>query len=195
MIAAAADVLKKKGFAGLTSREVAQRAGVKVQLVHYYFRTMDDLTVALARRIGDEATKELARIAADPDPLQKMWNIDAHIKESMLAMEFISMAMHHEAIRDEVVRYGDQARIIQTEAIAKYFERTGMTAPIAPIAIVFLIGAARQLMVREKALGMSLGHREVLAVAEDWLHRLMSLPAPKSLRPRAAKSKVKRNRH
>jgi TetR/AcrR family transcriptional regulator len=183
MIDAAAQVLKEKGFAGLTSRHVAQRAGVKTQLVHYYFRTMDDLTVALARKIGDEAIKGLARIAASDDPLQKMWNVEAHIKESVLAMEFVSMAMHHEAMRDEVVRYGDQARSIQAEAIAQYLDRKGITPPIPPIAIVFLLGAARQLMVRERALGMSLGHREVLAVANHWLRQLMSMQTPRSLPP------------
>jgi hypothetical protein len=143
---------------------------------------MDDLTVALARKIGDEAIKGLARIAASEDPLQKMWNIEAHIKESVLAMEFVSMAMHHEAMRDEVVRYGDQARSIQADAIAQYLDRKGIAPPIPPIAIVFLIGAARQLMVREKALGMSLGHREVLTVADDWLHRLMNMQTPRILR-------------
>jgi TetR/AcrR family transcriptional regulator len=193
MIDAAAQVLKEEGFAGLTSRQVAQRAGVKTQLVHYYFRTMDDLTVALARRIGDESIKSLARIAASDDPLQKLWNIEAHIKESALAMEFVSMAMHHEAMRDEVVRYGDQVRSIQTEAIQRYFERNEITPPIPPIAIVFLIGAARQLMVREKALGISQGHGEVLAVAEDWLHRLMNMHTPRTprtLRAAAAKKSL-----
>ena len=193
MLAAAAEVLKRKGFAGLTSREVAQTAGVKMQLVHYYFRTMGDLTVALARRIGDQATKDLARIAADEEPLRKMWNIEAQIKESALAMEFVSMATHHEAMRDEVVRYGEQARTIQTEAIASYFERHGITPPIPPIAIAFLIGAARQLMLREKALGSSLGHRQVLTVAEDWLRHLMNLRTPKAARSKvAAKSQLKR---
>ena len=193
MIAAAAEVLGRKGFAGLTSREVAQTAGVKVQLVHYYFRTMGDLTVALARRIGDEAIKDLARIAADEEPLQKMWNIEAQIKESALAMELVSMATHHEAIRDEVVRYGEQARTIQTEAIARYFERNDITPPIPPIAIVFLIGAARQLMLREKALGSSLGHRQVLTVAETWLRRLMSLRTPKAARSKVrVKPKIKK---
>jgi TetR/AcrR family transcriptional regulator len=186
MIDAAAQVLREKGFAGLTSRQVAQKAGVKTQLVHYYFRTMDDLSVALARRIGEQAIKALARVAASDDPLQKMWNIEAHIKESVLAMEFVSMAMHHEAMRDEVVRYGDQVRNIQTEATAQYLERHGIIPPIPPIAIVFLIGAARQLMVREKALGMSLGHREVMAVADDWLHRLMNMHTPRTPRPAGA---------
>jgi TetR/AcrR family transcriptional regulator len=194
MIDAAGQVLKEKGFAGLTSRLVAQKAGVKIQLVHYYFRTMDDLTVALARRIGDEAMKGLLLFAASDDPLQKLWNIEAHIKESALALEFISMAMYHMAMREEVVRYGDQVRSIQTEAITRYFKLNGIVPPIPPIAIVFLIGAARQMMVREKTLGVSLGHREVLAVAKDWLRRLKNMRGPRGRRTTSsAKASVKKS--
>ena len=40
----------EEGYAAVTSRRVAAKANLKPQLVHYYFRTMDDLFLAIHRR-------------------------------------------------------------------------------------------------------------------------------------------------
>ena len=47
LLDAAEQVMREEGYAAVTSRRVAQRAGLKPQLVHYYFRTMDELFLAL----------------------------------------------------------------------------------------------------------------------------------------------------
>ena len=40
-------VLREDGYAALSARSVAERAGLKHQLVYYYFATMDDLLLSL----------------------------------------------------------------------------------------------------------------------------------------------------
>ena len=47
LLEAAELLLLEEGYAAVTSRRVAAKAGLKPQLVHYYFRTMDDLFVAV----------------------------------------------------------------------------------------------------------------------------------------------------
>src|SRR5205823_13649069 len=42
-------LLLEEGYAAVTSRRVAAKAGLKPQLVHYYFRTMDDLFIEVFR--------------------------------------------------------------------------------------------------------------------------------------------------
>ena len=54
LLDAAERLLLEEGYAAVTSRRVAAKAGLKPQLVHYYFRTMDDLFVAVFRRRADE---------------------------------------------------------------------------------------------------------------------------------------------
>ena len=99
-------------------------------------------------------------------------------------MEFVSMAAHNRAMREEVSRYNEQSRIIQTEAIARHFEVAGSVPPIPPVAIAFLITAVRVLLLRESALGSTLGHPEIIAAMEIWLRDLA--PAKTSGgRPRA----------
>ena len=47
LLDAAEQLMREEGYAAVTSRRVAAKAGLKPQLVHYYFRTMDDLFIAL----------------------------------------------------------------------------------------------------------------------------------------------------
>ncbi len=49
LVDAAEQPLVEEGYAAVTSRRVGAKAGLKPQLVHYYFRTMDDLFVEMFR--------------------------------------------------------------------------------------------------------------------------------------------------
>ena len=40
-------IMLEEGYAAVSSRKVASRAGLTSQLLHYYFRTMDDLFIAV----------------------------------------------------------------------------------------------------------------------------------------------------
>src|SRR5271155_4449899 len=43
-------IMREEGYPAVTTRRLAGRMGVSSQLVHYYFRSMDDLFLALMRR-------------------------------------------------------------------------------------------------------------------------------------------------
>src|SRR5690349_22487662 len=60
----ALDVFTERGFQGATTAEIAERAGVSKGLIYNYFRTKDDLIVALVEvRVG-EALRGLADLPA-----------------------------------------------------------------------------------------------------------------------------------
>jgi len=50
LIEAAYDLLGEEGYHTFSARQVAQRAGLKPQLVHYYFRSMEELVIAVFQR-------------------------------------------------------------------------------------------------------------------------------------------------
>lgn len=52
LLQAAFDVIAEKGFEGLRTRVVAERAGVNVATLHYYFPSKGDLIGALAMFLG-----------------------------------------------------------------------------------------------------------------------------------------------
>ncbi|HEY6427499.1 MAG TPA: helix-turn-helix domain-containing protein, partial [Acidimicrobiales bacterium] len=61
LLDAAEKLMLEEGYAAVTSRRVAAAAGLKPQLVHYYFRTMDDLFLALFRRRAEQGLERQAR--------------------------------------------------------------------------------------------------------------------------------------
>ena len=68
LLEAAERIMLEEGYASVTSRRVAARAGLKPQLVHYYFRTMDDLFLALFGRRAEQGLERMSRALASRWP-------------------------------------------------------------------------------------------------------------------------------
>src|SRR4029077_16589163 len=73
LVDAAEQLLLDEGYAAVTSRRVAAKAGRKPQLVHYYFRTMDDLFLEVYRRRADENLARLEKAVAEDGSLRALW--------------------------------------------------------------------------------------------------------------------------
>ena len=64
LLDAAERLMLEEGYAAVTSRRVAEKAGLKPQLVHYYFRTMEDLYLAVFRRRAEQGLEAQAQALA-----------------------------------------------------------------------------------------------------------------------------------
>jgi TetR/AcrR family transcriptional regulator len=184
LLDAAGRVIQEQGYAALTSRRVATEAGQKPQLVHYYFRTMDDLLLALVRRGGDETFKRLARAVASDEPLRALWELSMDPAATVVTMEIMAVANHRNVIRAEARRYAEQYRNIQAEAIARHLELRGIKTRVPSLAVTLIMAGISQVLLREKALGMTLGHEEVERGVEDWLEKFgMKVRRSQAARP------------
>ncbi|MEM1383075.1 MAG: TetR/AcrR family transcriptional regulator, partial [Pseudomonadota bacterium] len=65
ILGCALDLLKESGDAGLTIRKLAERAGMRLSNVQYYFKSRDDVLKAMATRYFDECTQEIRRLTQD----------------------------------------------------------------------------------------------------------------------------------
>lgn len=74
LLDAAEQLMLEEGYAAVTSRRVASKAGLKPQLVHYYFRTMDDLFLDVFRRRGEEGLQRQAEALASAQPCGRCGN-------------------------------------------------------------------------------------------------------------------------
>ena len=63
---AAERLLYDVGYAGVTTRAVAEEAGVKHGLVHYYFGSMDELLTQTLERFVDQLAEALEALYEDP---------------------------------------------------------------------------------------------------------------------------------
>ena len=158
---AAERVMVEEGYAAVTTRRIAERSGLKPPLVHYHFKTTDDLLTALYRRGAEQSLQRHASALAQEDPLTAMWRTNSDKERTALALEFMALANHRKFIREEIARYAEQIRAIQVATLERYLREQGLEGrPFSPLALsVFLAGVARAL-VMEDGVGIRLGHEE-----------------------------------
>lgn len=167
LLDAAERVLRNEGYGAASSRRIAEEAGVKQQLVYYYFRTMDELLLACFHRRTQRALARLAEDAASEHPVRAIWNTLSNSSDGKLAFEFMALANHHEGIRAEVARFVSESRRIEAAAIARLQAKPGVDAgPLTPAALAFLLSSASLMLGREAATGIEEGHQDVRAVLE-----------------------------
>ncbi len=160
-----------EGYAAVTSRRVAAEAGLKPQLVHYYFRTMDDLFLALYRRRADQGLERGRQALLADQPLWALWELSREARGTSLTMEFVALGNHRKAIRAEIMSSAERFRADQLTAVRSVFERYDVdTNRYPPMVCTVLMTAISQfLVIEQEMLGMSTGHAEVIAFVEEFL--------------------------
>jgi AcrR family transcriptional regulator len=174
LIDAAERIMLEEGYAAVTSRRIAARAGLKPQLVHYYFRTMDDLFLALFRRGAEQALERQAQALASEQPLWALWELSRDPRGTALTMEFVALANHRKAIRAEIAASAERFRAEQLAGLGSALERGGIDAEQFPpvVVAVLMSSISRFLVIEHETLGMSSGHAETVAFVEEFLTRL-----------------------
>jgi AcrR family transcriptional regulator len=166
-------VLRDDGYAALSARSVAERAGLKHQLVYYYFQTMDDLLMATYRRHTSRVFERIEQAFLAPRPLHAVWQAWSNPIDSRLNMEFLVMANHNEAIRAETIAIGEEGRRVGLDRIAQLLARTNLDSQVFnPMAVMMAISSIGGIVGLESALGISGGHAETHAMIEWCLDQL-----------------------
>jgi AcrR family transcriptional regulator len=173
LLDAAEELMLEDGYAAVTSRRVADRADLKPQLVHYYFRTMDEMFIEVFRRRATEGLDAQAKALDSPQPLWALWEFGTDPASTRLTMEFMGLANHRKALRAEIALYAERFREQQVEAITAALRRYGYeVSDVPPVVWAVFATSVSRILVMEQALGMSAGHAEMLAFCEEWLRRL-----------------------
>ncbi|UGQ12652.1 TetR/AcrR family transcriptional regulator [Yinghuangia sp. ASG 101] len=173
LLDATEQLMLDEGYAAVSSRRIAAKAGLKPQLVHYYFRTMDDLFLAVFRRRAEEGSRRQAAALASPHPLRAVWELSTEETHTALTMEFVALANHRKAIRAEIVHQAERVRREQMDALPRLMERYGISSEkIPPAVLAFLMMSVSRMLVMEHAIGMSSAHAETAAFVEDYIRRL-----------------------
>jgi len=170
LLDAAQALMLDEGYAAVTSRRVAARAGLKPQLVHDYFRSMDDLFLALVRRGAERNLDRQASALASPQRLRALWALSSEPAGAAITTEFTALANHRKAIRTEIAAYAERFRCQQAEALSGVFREYGIDPDeLSPTAALFLVTSISRVLVMEQALEVTTGHAEVLELVERYL--------------------------
>ena len=177
LLDAAQALMFEEGYAAVTSRRIAARAGLKPQLVHYYFRTMDDLFLTLFRRGAELNLERQARALASSQPLQALWAFSNEPAGTALTVEFTALANHRKVIRAEIATYAERFRQQQADALSSVLAGYGIDpGEIPTAAVLVLMSSISRVLAMEQGLGITAGHAETTAMVERCLARFEGDP-------------------
>ena len=166
-------MLVEEGYPAVTSRRLGARAEVSPQLVHYYFRTMDDLFVEVFRRRAEQGLERVERALEADGSLTAIWNLTWNPLGARFNVEFAALANHRKAVQAEVAEYGERYRQLMQGAVAARFEALGISPDACPstAALLAMTGLA-QIMAIEQSIGFTTGHRETDDFVRSLLERI-----------------------
>ncbi len=173
ILEATEQLMRDEGYAAVSTRRVAARAGLKPSLVHYYFPTTDDLLLALFRKGADQSDSMMEAALDSDEPLQALWLYFTDTSRTALALEFMALANHRKSIRKEMVVHSEQMRERQVELITRLFgQRLAPPGVCPPAGLSLVLAGIGRALIMEGGLGVTSGHGEARDFVEHWLEQL-----------------------
>lgn len=172
LLAAAAELIAEVGWTAISTRLLAERAGVAAGLVHYHFAGLPALlreaALARTRAVLDETG---AALAATPDPAVGLRNLMAELDAypgrdptSTLFIETCLAASRDERLRAGLVELIEEYR----HQLAGWLRAAGQDQPERTAAV---LAAAIDGVMLHRGLSGGLGSAEVLPVLGRMLNR------------------------
>jgi TetR/AcrR family transcriptional regulator len=173
LIDAATELLSSEGHPAFTARRIADHAELKPQLVHYYFRSMEDLVVAVFQRTTAEYFQRHDQALSSPRPIRAIWELNSHLPVARLMTEFVALAKRYPKLRDVMTEAGSNFRELQIEAIdRRYGETQSIEGLPSAKALAVLLSALARSRVIEGSVGMTVAHADAEAFVLDMLDRI-----------------------
>ena len=171
LLKAAEDLMRESGYAAVTSRQVAARAGLKPQLVHYYFHTMDDLFLAVHKEFASGILERLKAIVDSSRPLTELWKFTTEAR-GVLLNEFVALANHRKAIRHAIAEAGNEFRRVQIAIIRRAVaKKTIKELPWSASFTAILLNSLSRGLSVESEVGMTEGHAEACKLIEQYIEQ------------------------
>jgi AcrR family transcriptional regulator len=176
LLDAAERLLVEVGHAGITTRRLAEEAGMNHGLVHYYFGSIENLLVRVLERFTAELTaRQRAMYAAADVPFIEKWRqamlylVSEDVAYEKIWLELQALAWNRPELRKPLARVNDEWRAVLTEALAEPRERYGIEMPLD--ALVSLVMTFNEGVILERLSGITTGHDGLLEWIDAWLER------------------------
>ena len=173
LLDAAERLLVDVGYAGITTRRLAEEAGVNHGLVHYYFGSNENLLVrALERFTAGLIDRQRELYAADM-PFVEKWRtamrylVGEDATYEKIWLELQALAWNNPDLRDRLARVNAEWRAVLTEAFAEPHRELGIDMPLD--ALVSLVMTFNIGIIVERLGGIEAGHAELLDWIDQWL--------------------------
>ena len=173
LIDEALNLLAEEGVGALTARRLAQRLELSFQIVHYYFKSMDDLLIAVIEHGIGGILEVFKQSAETTDPLSALLALHRGPAGVAMGLEFEIYASRRPAIREVVKRYIEMLRQAELEVVSSHLKQHNLDERLSPVAVTVILTSAFRVLALEDAIGVSRGHEETLT----WLGSLLDYPS------------------
>jgi TetR/AcrR family transcriptional regulator len=173
LLDAAERLLVEIGYARITTRRLAEEAGVNHGLVHYYFGSNENLLVHALERFTERLIARQRDLYAADTPFIEKWRtamrylVSEDVTYEKVWLELQAMAWNHPELRERLARVNGEWRAVLTEAFAEARDEFGIDMPVD--ALVSLVMTFNIGIIVERLGGVEAGHRELLDWIDNWL--------------------------
>jgi AcrR family transcriptional regulator len=182
LLDAAERLLVEQGYGAITTRKLAERAGVNAGLVHYYFGSMEEVMAQVLERFTAGLIERQRAMYASDRPFIEKWRTAWSFQEedltsgySKIWLELQAMAWNRSELRARVQHVNDEWRRVLTEAFIPALPEYGFDA-LSPAAAVCLVMTMAQGYALERLSDIDEGHAALLSEIEAWMGARTSGP-------------------
>lgn len=174
LLDAAERLLVDVGYARITTRRLAEEAGVNHGLVHYYFGSNENLLVRALERFTERLIVRQRELYAGDEPFVEKWRtamrylVSEDVTYEKVWLELQALGWNNADLRARLARVNAEWRAVLTEAFAEPHRKLGIDLPLD--ALVSLVITFNLGIMVERLGGIEAGHDELL----DWIDRWLS---------------------
>ena len=173
LLDAAERLLVDVGYAGITTRRLAEEAGVNHGLVHYYFGSNENLLVRALERFTERLIARQRELYAADMPFVEKWRtamrylVSEDVTYEKVWLELQALGWNNPDVRERLARVNAEWRAVLTEAFAEPHRQLGIDIPLE--ALVSLVITFNVGIMVERLGGIETGHDQLLEWIDGWL--------------------------
>jgi AcrR family transcriptional regulator len=173
LLDAAERLLVEVGHAGITTRRLAEEAGVNHGLVHYYFGSNESLLVRALERFTERMIARQRELYASDLPFVEKWRtamrylVSEDVTYEKVWLELQALAWNNADLRARLARVNAEWRAVLTDAFAEPHRELGIPMPLD--ALVSLVMTFNLGVIVERLGDIDTGHAELLDWIDGWL--------------------------
>jgi AcrR family transcriptional regulator len=168
----AEQMMCENGYASVTSRQLAKRAGLSPQIVYYYFKTMDDLFAEIFLRVEAYYLAQIEQAKHADQPIAELWQISCDTSRAVVVQELMALANHRKGLLALLSEFGRNYHLKQTEIIETELARKGIDWGMPPSVIASVMEVAARGFASGRDYDIP-AHREAQAFITRWLAEVL----------------------
>jgi AcrR family transcriptional regulator len=169
LLDAAERLLVDAGYSAITTRRLAEEAGLNHGLVHYYFGSIENVLARTLERFTARLVERQREMYAAKMPFIEKWRtamrylVEEDVRYEKVWLELQALSWNRPEMRDHLTKINGEWRAVLTDAFARPRKELGIDMPLdalVSLVVTFNIG-----IIVERLSGITTGHADLL----EWI--------------------------